>query len=99
MRSSASGTRRLNFDGGGTSALRTFSISANSVSPRNSFSVVNISWRMIPVENTSVRASTGMPRICSGDMYENLPLSTPISDVNLSIACAMPKSSSLTSPS
>ena len=41
-------TRRLKFDGGGTSALRTFSISANSVSPRNSFSVVSISWRMMP---------------------------------------------------
>jgi len=41
--SSSGVTRRLKFDGGGTSALRTFSISANSVSPRNSFSVVSIS--------------------------------------------------------
>jgi len=53
--------------------LRTFSISANSVSPRNSFSVVSISWRMIPAENTSVRASSGMPRICSGDHVAELP--------------------------
>ena len=51
--SSSGVTRRLNPDGGGTSALRTFSISANSVSPRNSFSVVSISCRMMPAENTS----------------------------------------------
>ena len=48
----------------------------------------------------SLRRSSGRPRTCSGDMYPNLPLSTPAIVRELrDVAFAMPKSMTLTSPS
>ena len=34
----------------------------------------------MPTENRSERASSGRPCDCSGDMYANLPLMTPVAD-------------------
>ncbi len=52
----------------------------------------------IPVAKMSLRGSTGAPAACSGDMYANLPLTTPSSSCTWR-ARAMPKSTSFTIPS
>ena len=53
----------------------------------------------MPTENRSERASSGRACDCSGDMYANLPLMTPVADFSLlPTALAMPKSASFTSP-
>jgi len=55
----------------------TASIVSVTVSPVNSRAPVTSSYRSTPTEKTSERASSGRPRICSGDMYENFPFKTP----------------------
>jgi hypothetical protein len=53
----------------------------------------------MPSANTSERASMSRPRHCCGDMYANLPFTTPASVlVEADVAFAMPKSSSFTCP-
>jgi hypothetical protein len=49
--------------------------------------------RTLPREKTSLSGPSRSPRTCSGDMKENVPMSTP-EDVNdvASAALAMPKS-------
>ncbi len=48
----------------------------------------------------SVRASSGSPRICSGDMYPEVPFTMPtIVRLARESDLAMPKSSSLVVPS
>ena len=68
MRSSSGGTDLLIVDTGGTSTLRTFSSVSKSLSPMNRRSDVSISYRIVPMANTSERRSSGSPRTCSGDM-------------------------------
>ena len=48
------------------------------VSPLNACCPVAISYSTSPNENTSVRASSGSPRACSGDMYEAVPITMPV---------------------
>ena len=60
---------------------------------------VSISYRHDPSENTSLRWSSLRPSACSGLMYLTLPLMTPVFVFTRdSVAFAMPKSHSFTSP-
>ena len=52
-------------------------IVSKSLSARKQRCCVEISYRMMPSENTSLRRSTSRPRHCSGAMYANLPLMMP----------------------
>ena len=53
----------------------------------------------MPSVKRSLRASSGRPTTCSGDMYPSLPLSCPASvRGSTSVARAMPKSVSFTAP-
>ncbi len=48
---------------------------------------------------TSARPSSGLPRMCSGDMYANLPFTAPARVVDtVPAALAMPKSTTLVTP-
>ena len=52
------------------------------------------------MQKMSLRRSTGSLYACSGDMYDTLPLRTPVRVfAMLVVAFAIPKSSSLTPPS
>ncbi len=100
IRSRSTGTDDTIVEGGGTSALRIFSITTISLSPSKSLRIVRNSHRQIPTEKTSERRSTGRPRTCSGDMYPNFPLIAPTCvRASLPAAFAIPKSMSFASPS
>ena len=60
---------------------------------------VSISYRHEPSEKMSDRWSSLRPSACSGLMYFTLPLMTPVFVLTFdSVALAMPKSHSFTSP-
>ena len=66
----------------------------------NSRRIASISYITTASANTSLRRSSGLPRICSGDMYAFLPLTVPVRVREFAPrALAMPKSSSFTTPS
>ncbi|CAM4044273.1 hypothetical protein COSO111634_31930 [Corallococcus soli] len=96
--SSSGGTSGLSRAGGTMVLSCTARRTAISESPWNRRPPVSSSHSTTPSANTSVRASTLSPRACSGDMYANLPLSTP-GLVSVLPAFAMPKSVSFTAPS
>jgi hypothetical protein len=59
--------------------------------------------RITPAEYRSLRASTGCPAACSGDMYSGVPKSEPVRvDPSVSVrsgrSLAMPKSNTLACP-
>ena len=62
--------------GGGVSC-RILSASAAKPSPRNGASPVAARYIITPSAHTSVRASTGLPLICSGLMYCGVPITEP----------------------
>ena len=85
--------------GGIGSSLIAFQIK-KSVERSNSRTPDSASHSTTPSANTSVRASTDSPRICSGDMYGSLPLSTPVRVFLPSLGIFdTPKSSTLHTPS
>ncbi len=53
--------------GGGSSVSTAVTVSA-AVRRRNGLRPVSISYSTTPKEKMSLRASTGWPRVCSGDM-------------------------------
>ena len=66
----------------------------------NSRGSTSISYITTASANTSLRRSSGLPRICSGHMYAFLPLTVPVRVREFAPrAFAMPKSSSFTVPS
>ena len=74
---------------------------ASTTSPRSTIvRAASSSHSTTPSENTSLRPSSGRPTVCSGDMYAYLPFTTPgrVSSA-LIAALAMPKSTSLVTPS
>ena len=98
--SSAGGNPGATDDGGSASRVTICCSTPYSVSSMNGRRPVVSSYRIVPIENTSLRrSSTPLPRHCSGDMYEILPLS-PTADCDGSPpARAIPKSTSFTAPS
>jgi hypothetical protein len=68
IRPSSSGSFGFKCRGDGGARFRIWSERAAAESPSNGGLPVDISKRTIPSENKSVRASTGLPSICSGDM-------------------------------
>ena len=54
---------------------------------------------MTPSEKMSDRASTDLPRTCSGDMYIGVPRMMPVRVMEASLMRAMPKSTIFTCPS
>src|SRR5213595_891064 len=75
-RSGSSGFDRL--AGGGESVKMRCTRTA-PVSPQNAWRPVTISYSTAPNENKSVRASSGSPRSCSGDMKAAVPIVAPVS--------------------
>ncbi len=60
----------------------------------------SISHKQTPADQMSARRSTSPPTACSGEMYPNLPLITPLSVFARRVAAfAIPKSSKRTLPS
>lgn len=88
-------------DGGSIGSPSTASAVASAVSRVKSLRPVSSSWSTTEEEKTSARRSTGLPRRCSGAMYEGLPLSTPtaVSGASRSLVMAIPKSRIFTRPS
>ncbi len=74
---------------------------AARVWPTNGFRPASAQYKMTPIAQMSVRASTcAAPSVCSGDMYSGVPMSTPMPVLpafSPSVNFEMPKSMSLTS--
>ena len=52
-------------------------ITSVGVGPSNGFLRATSSYRTTPRLQISVRASTGKPRACSGDIYATVPITAP----------------------
>ena len=63
---------------------------AADVAPENGRTPVAISYSTTPKLNTSVRASSSLPSVCSGDMYATVPSAAPglVSWRSLKVAAA-----------
>jgi hypothetical protein len=89
-------------DGRGMSPRSTASSVASESLRANSRCPASISQHSTPAENRSVRGDSASRRTCSGDMYGNEPVGADCfasaSSGSPSVS-AMPKSTSLTSPS
>ena len=98
--STSGGTAGLTSRGARILPSRTASSTEISLSPEKRRSPVSSSKSTAPSEKMSERPSTGSPQACSGDMYWSFPLSAPICVwLAFDTALAMPKSTSLMSPS
>ena len=85
---------------GPSCASQTRSIVSSGVSPSKGLRPVSSSCSVMPSEKKSLAGLSAPPRTCSGDMYAYVPLRTPLRVVSRSsVALAMPKSASFTSPS
>ena len=76
------GISGLMFRTGTGDRVRTASMIAPPVPPPNAWRPVAISYITRPSEKMSVRASSSSPRICSGDIYEGVPLMIPTIEVD-----------------
>ncbi len=90
--------RRSRMSGIGTSVI---ALNVRKSESRwNSRLIDSISYITTASAKMSLRRSSGLPRICSGDMYAFLPLTVPVRVREFAPrALAMPKSSSFTIPS
>ena len=77
IRSSSAGTPGFSRTTGTGVWFRIASDTTPVVSPRKGSLPVAISYKTTPNENKSVRASSGFPRTCSGDMYATVPTVAP----------------------
>ncbi len=73
-----SGIDAFTVRGAMTIPLMIFMTISGTSSPPNARLPVAISESTVPRENRSVRASTGCPCACSGDMYEAVPTVLPV---------------------
>ena len=67
----------LSRTGAAGASCRTASSVATDEGRRNGGCPVTISYSTTPSEKMSVRASSGSPRTCSGDMYATVPMTIP----------------------
>ena len=76
-RSRSGGTSGFRRTGGTGARLRIASTIVPVLSPRNGRVPVAVSYSTTPNENKSVRASNGVARTCSGDIYDTVPSVLP----------------------